>query len=90
VFLGEFGGFGFGDGQFDKPRDLFVSGGLTLFVLDGENERVVRYDLDGRSQGNFVDFNDNDVRGILGSVRPSGLAGEATGYLYVSDQSTIA
>jgi DNA-binding beta-propeller fold protein YncE len=88
VFLGEFGGFGFGDGQFDKPRDLFVSGGLTLFVLDGENERVARYDLEGRSQGIFVDFNDNDVRGILGFVRPTGLSGEATGYLYVSDQST--
>ena len=88
VFLGEFGGFGFGDGQFDKPRDLFVSGGLNLFVLDGENERVARYDLDGHPQGIFVDFNDNDVRGTLGFVRPTGLAGEATGYLYVSDQST--
>jgi DNA-binding beta-propeller fold protein YncE len=88
VFLGEFGGFGFGDGQFDKPRDLFVSGGLNLFVLDGENNRVTRYDVNGQSQGTFVDFNGGDVRATLGFVRPAGLAGEATGYLYVSDQST--
>ncbi|HEV8481668.1 MAG TPA: NHL repeat-containing protein [Candidatus Eisenbacteria bacterium] len=88
VFIGEFGGFGFDDAHFDHPRDLFVSGGLNLFVLDGENARVVRYDTDGRLQGVFVDFNASDARSTLGQVRPTGLGGEATGYLYVSDQAT--
>ncbi|HKA25467.1 MAG TPA: NHL repeat-containing protein [Candidatus Eisenbacteria bacterium] len=88
VFLGEFGGFGFETGHFDKPRDLFVSGGLRLFVLDGENDRVAQYDLDGQFQAIFVDFNGDEARVTLGNVRPAGIGGEATGYLYVSDQST--
>jgi len=85
IFLGEFGGFGFDEGRFDKPRDLFVAGGLALYVLDAENARVVRYDLNGRLDGTVVDFESQDARIELGPVRPGGLAGEATGYLYVSD-----
>jgi DNA-binding beta-propeller fold protein YncE len=85
IFLGEFGGFGFEPDRFDKPRDLVINRSLSLWVLDGENARVVKYDLEGRLIGVGVDFESGQAQGLLGRVLPGGLAGEPGGFLYLTD-----
>lgn len=47
----EFGGHGWGEGQFDGPTDLAVYAGFYIYVLDEGNRRVERFDVDG----NYVD-----------------------------------
>jgi sugar lactone lactonase YvrE len=49
--LWEFGGFGWADGQFDRPSALAVYPGFYVYVLDGGNRRVQRFD----AEGDFVD-----------------------------------
>jgi hypothetical protein len=48
----EFGGFGWGDGQFDAPSGLAVYTGFYVYVLDEGNRRVQRFDV----EGDFVDL----------------------------------
>jgi tripartite motif-containing protein 71 len=43
----EFGGFGWGDGEFDSPSDLAVYPGFYVYVLDEGNRRVELFDADG-------------------------------------------
>lgn len=38
------GGYGWNEGQFDLPLDLYMSSGLNLLVADYNNHRVARYD----------------------------------------------
>jgi DNA-binding beta-propeller fold protein YncE len=45
--IDEFGGYGWGVGQFDGPSDVAVYEGFYIYVLDEGNRRVVRYDLEG-------------------------------------------
>ncbi|RPI03869.1 MAG: hypothetical protein EHM72_00295 [Calditrichaeota bacterium] len=40
------GGFGWGQGQFHYPADVFVYNSLDVFVADYENNRIERYDKD--------------------------------------------
>lgn len=40
----ETGGFGWGDGGFDRPGDVTATDDLELFVADGGNDRIVRLD----------------------------------------------
>lgn len=49
--LREFGGFGWGEGQFDTPSGLAVYTGFYTYVLDEGNRRVQRFD----AEGDFVD-----------------------------------
>lgn len=48
-FLGKFGVFGSGDGQFNSPRGVTVSGSF-IYIVDNGNNRVQKFDLNG----NFV------------------------------------
>lgn len=84
VFLGELGGFGFGQGQFDGPRDLAVDG-FNLWVLDVGNLRVLKYDLEGRLAGTALDLDDREVRLRAGRIQPSGLAIDQGGIIYIAD-----
>ena len=45
--LGEYGGYGWDEGQFDGPSDLSIYAGFFTYVLDRGNRRVVRFDVDG-------------------------------------------
>lgn len=48
----EFGGYGWGEGEFDGPTGISVYPGFYIYVLDQGNRRVQRFDKDG----DFVDI----------------------------------
>jgi DNA-binding beta-propeller fold protein YncE len=81
--LTEFGGFGWGDGQFDRPSGLAVYTGFFIYVLDEGNRRVQRFDVDG----DFLDV----LVGTDEAGSPVDLAvGQAGGVLLVdADSQTI-
>jgi tripartite motif-containing protein 71 len=50
--IDEFGGYGWEEGQFDRPTALALDPGFLVYVLDSGNRRVERFD----SEGEFVDI----------------------------------
>jgi DNA-binding beta-propeller fold protein YncE len=44
LYLGEIGGFGWEEGQFNRPIGLSAREGLNIYVVDSENKRVQRFD----------------------------------------------
>jgi tripartite motif-containing protein 71 len=43
-FLKETGGFGWGEGQFNRPTYIATDNGLNIYVIDTQNKRVQRFD----------------------------------------------
>lgn len=80
TFLGDFGGFGSGEGQFNDPRGIDVSSSF-IYVVDSENDRVERFDTTGRFISEWGTFGSGN--GQFNS--PYGVAVDATG-VYVTDQ----
>ncbi|MBL8008089.1 MAG: NHL repeat-containing protein [Ignavibacteria bacterium] len=62
-FIRRNGKQGWGDGQFDSPTYIDGSSGLDIFVSDGKNKRVQRYDLNLNPVAtlitNLADFNED-------------------------------
>lgn len=85
VFLDEFGGLGFEVGRFHGPTDLVIGETLDLLILDGENRRVVRYDLDGNLIGVALDFGPDGPDLGLGWVEIDGMGAASWGTLFLSD-----
>ena len=82
-----FGGYGTGPGQFDFPSGVWVSPAGEVFVLDQNNNRVQVFDPTG---GFKRMFSLNPAGGGMGmtpdaSGRSQGIAGDASGRLYVAD-----
>ena len=77
----QFGGSGAGTGQFDFPAGIYVSPAGELFVVDQNNDRVQVFDRAGNFRRLF------SLGGTPGapSGRAQGLAGDASGRLYVAD-----
>ncbi len=48
--LGQFGGHGTQNGQFDAPRDIAIDGAANIYVADAGNTRVQKFD----SLGNWI------------------------------------
>jgi len=51
----EFGGYGWEEARFDTPTGLAVQAGFYIYVLDGGNRRVQRFDVDGDYVDTVVD-----------------------------------
>jgi hypothetical protein len=90
-YLGEFGQYGDGPGQFNRPEDVFVGPFGLVWVADTGNHRIQIFDADGNYQGEFGSY--YDVLGTFNS--PSSIAVSALQlqdpfedsffYIYVSD-----
>lgn len=91
TYLSEFGQYGDGDGQFNRPEDVFVGPFGSVYVTDTGNHRIQIFDADGTYQGEFGQY--YDVLGTFNS--PSSIAVSALQlrqpfedsffYIYVSD-----
>jgi DNA-binding beta-propeller fold protein YncE len=80
-FLGQFGGFGYGDGQFVWPRSLDMDQDNILYVSDELTHRITKFDTEGAYQGHWGEPGDGE--GQLNG--PSGLAFDKDDNLYVVD-----
>lgn len=46
-YLGQWGSFGTGDGQFNAPAALIIDASNHIYIIDGYNDRVQKFTLDG-------------------------------------------
>ncbi|NIO47897.1 MAG: hypothetical protein GTN73_00445 [Candidatus Aminicenantes bacterium] len=81
IFKLSFGSSGTGDGELDYPTDVAVDDSGNIYVADGFNYRIQKFDSDG----NYL-----DQWGSLGTGdgqfdRPSSIEYAPDGYLYVGD-----
>ncbi len=83
--LGESGALGDGAGTLRRPGSMATAGVLAVAVLDEENRRIVRYDLQGHPQGDALELDAPlEARGES-RARPIALASDEGGALYVAD-----
>jgi DNA-binding beta-propeller fold protein YncE len=73
----EFGGFGWEPDQFDSPSDLSIVPGFFIYVLDTNNRRIQRFDVNG----NFIDLG----RLETWSGSPVGVEVRRTGEILIVD-----
>ncbi len=81
VFLGVWGGFGTGDGQFNSPSDIYAAGQL-IYATDTGNDRVQIFDRSGNYLGQWGTHGGDE--GQFDS--PVGLNVDVDGYVYVVDR----
>jgi sugar lactone lactonase YvrE len=80
-YLGQWGSWGSGEGQFASPRGVAVASDGTVYVTDGGNDRIQRFSATG-------DYLEQWGSGGLGEGQfdyPSGVAVAADGMVYVAD-----
>ena len=75
-----FGSFGTGNGQFNQPKGVVISGS-TIYVADSTNHRVQYFDLTGTFLGKWGSNGSGD--GQFGTMR--GLTVDGSGNVYVVD-----
>ncbi len=82
TFLTEVGGFGFAREQFNYPADLATPDGVNFYLLDSENDRIIRldYDLNWIAEEQLADV---VIEPPLG--RCSGVAVNSFGDIFLSD-----
>ncbi len=82
-FLLTWGSSGTGDGQFSYPNDVAVDGSGNVYVADTQNDRIEKFDADGRlvtTWGSYGGGNDN-------LAAPSGITVDGSGNVWVADTS---
>jgi sugar lactone lactonase YvrE len=82
-FLRQFGEKGSGDGQFSNPTAIDVDGAGHVLVVDEGNDRVEWFDEEGKYLGKFGHA--GEIKGEFSFTRPSGIADDAAGNLWISD-----
>jgi DNA-binding beta-propeller fold protein YncE len=80
-FLGQFGAYGRGDGQFVWPRSITLDDEGSVFASDDFLHRISKFDPDGTFQCSWGEA--GDAKGQLNG--PSGLGFDADGNLLVVD-----
>jgi tripartite motif-containing protein 71 len=81
-FLAQTGGFGWEEGQFNRPGYITTDNGLNLYVVDVQNKRIQRFD----QNLNFISVIDiKSEEDYLGLGLPEGIAITPSGELFVSD-----
>ncbi len=71
----------FGAGRLKQPRGIAVGPGGVVYVVDSGNNRILRYDLDGRELGSFGGSGSGDGKFNL----PGGISIDSQGQVYVAD-----
>ena len=90
-FLSQWGGPGSGNGQFDNPRGIAVDITGDVYVVDGGNNRVQKFDPAGRyltqwgSAGPIPGSADGHLSAPFDVAVFRGDSGSATQYVYVAD-----
>jgi DNA-binding beta-propeller fold protein YncE len=81
--LGEFGSIGWGNLQFDSPRDIWVKNSLDIFVADYNNHRIQRFNR----KLNYIAtlFTRDDESSITRFGYPTSVATNSKGELFVCD-----
>jgi sugar lactone lactonase YvrE len=81
-FLFAFGGPGSGVGALNRPRGVAVDGDHNVYVADGDNHRIAKYDPDGSFLGQIGSQRGN-ANGQFNA--PQGVHVAANGEVYVAD-----
>lgn len=77
----QFGGFGSGQGQFNRPFGLALDKAGNIYVTDRGNNRVQKFD----NRGNFLLSFGESGNGEGQFDQPSGIAVDAFGYIFIVD-----
>jgi DNA-binding beta-propeller fold protein YncE len=101
AFLATWGSDGAAEGQFNAPNGVTVDEAGNIYVVDTGNDRVQKFDSDGNfllmwgwgvrtGESTFQICPSSCQAGILGSGdgqfnKPSGVAVDGSGYVYVTD-----
>ncbi|HOT77152.1 MAG TPA: chitobiase/beta-hexosaminidase C-terminal domain-containing protein, partial [Candidatus Wallbacteria bacterium] len=80
-FISAFGSYGTGNGQFQYPTGLAVTGGGEIFVVDYGNKRVQKFMTDGTFLKAFGTAGTGDGQ----FQAPDGIAVDKYGAVYVTD-----
>src|SRR5215208_2800904 len=80
TLVGQWGGSGTADGQFQFPRGLTVDGG-NVYVTDGNNNRIQKFTTDGTFVLKWGTFGSGNDR----FSSPGDVATDAVGDVYVAD-----
>ena len=80
-FKSAFGAIGSADGQLKAPADIAIAANGDLFVLDRGNNRIERFNQEGK----FVSKFGSEGTGNGQFKRPCSIAIDPSGYLWVAD-----
>ena len=83
-FLKEFGGSGWGNGQFNRPTYITTDNGLNIYVVDTQNKRIQRLDHNLNFVSSIQVEEEGDFTGI---GLPEGIAVTSSGEIILSDIS---
>ena len=75
---------GSGDGQFNSPEGIAIDSVGNVFIVDGGNDRVQVFDLNG----NYLDKWGSAGSGDGQFTYPAGAATDANDFVYISDPDT--
>ena len=81
-FLGKWGSYGKGDGQFNCPTGIFASPG-TVYVTDTGNNRIEFFDMNGRYKGQWG----KEGKDILEYKMPGAIIKNSYPGIYVADEN---
>ncbi|MGH7725883.1 MAG: hypothetical protein ACREOU_10705 [Candidatus Eiseniibacteriota bacterium] len=79
IFLGKWGSFGVGPGQFTGPRDVAVDRSGVVYVLDSERCRVQVFD----SNGGYL--REWSISGVGPCGSPFGITVSSSGDIFIAD-----
>jgi DNA-binding beta-propeller fold protein YncE len=80
-YLAQWGTFGTGDGQFNRPAYMTLDGSGNVYVVDQENHRIQKFTSNGTFLTRWGAFGTGDGQFMY----PTGVAVDATGNVYVVD-----
>ena len=81
TFLNTWGGHGSGNGQFDSPYDVVVSGTGQIYVADTFNDRIQGFDVTGEYQMQWNSLRSDEDQFSW----PAGVAVSRMEQVYVGD-----
>ncbi len=85
-FKAEWGGLGSGDNQLAHPVGVAIDKYGNVFVADTGNDRIVKYSPTGAYKAKYgPDFSQTATCPALTLRRPSGIAVDGSGFIYISD-----
>ena len=84
-FLGKWGELGDGPGQLNMPWGVTLDGQGDVFVADWRNDRIQKFDHKGRFLQQWPHSESGPGNGAGQLNRPSGLAVDSEGLIYVCD-----